>query len=147
MHVDDARGDAHLNRVVVDVQEREARVAVETHGGLPDLDFGARALLGPQLVAGGQRAIDDGARPFFLAGGLQRHFALQQAETGRAIRRVRIGRRVLLPRASPNTRQRKIAASAGSALNDTLFMFGFMYGVMIVLAIPGKFRSRSVSKR
>ena len=59
-NVHDARGHAHLDGVVVDVEEREARVAVEAYGRLADIDLGARAFLGPQLVAGGQRAVDDG---------------------------------------------------------------------------------------
>ena len=81
---------------IVDVQEGEARVAIQADGSRTDLDLGARTLLRPEIVAGGQRAIEHGRRPVLLASRLYRNIALDEAESRGAIRRIRIVRLALL---------------------------------------------------
>jgi hypothetical protein len=70
-HVHDAGRHAHLDGVVVDVQEREAGVAAEAHGRPAHVHLDAGVVLGPKLVACGQRAIDHRGGPLLFTRGLQ----------------------------------------------------------------------------
>jgi hypothetical protein len=70
-HVHHAGRDAHLDRVVVDIEEREAGVASKAHGGPTHVHFHAGVVLGPKLVARGQRTIDHCSGPLLLTCGLQ----------------------------------------------------------------------------
>ncbi len=93
-HVQHAGGYAHLDRVVIDIEKREAGIAAETDCSGACLHLCACALISPQPVAGGERAIDDGICPLILACGLQRHIALNETQPTRPIRWIGFVRRV-----------------------------------------------------
>ena len=71
MNDEGSGGDAHLRRVVVEVQERESRRAAQTNDRRARVELGARVLVGPQLVAGGKRAVDHRRRPVLHSRRLQ----------------------------------------------------------------------------
>jgi hypothetical protein len=91
-----ARGHAHLDGVIVDVEKGEAGVGVQAYVRRTDFDFGARAAVGPQLVAGGHRTVEDGGCPLLFTGRLQGDIALDITEPRRAFRRVLIGQVIVL---------------------------------------------------
>ena len=72
-HVNDegSGGDAHLRRVVVEVQERESCRAAQANDRRARVELSARVLVGPQLVAGGKRAVDHRRRPVLHSRRLQ----------------------------------------------------------------------------
>jgi hypothetical protein len=63
-NVDCAFGEADLNRAIVKIEKREAGLFAEANGVGIDSQFGAGALVGPELVAFGHGAIDGGIDPF-----------------------------------------------------------------------------------
>ena len=69
---------------------------IQTNGSRADLDLGARILLRPELVAAGQRTIEKGLGPVFLAGRLHDDIALDEAEARGTIRRIRLVRLAVL---------------------------------------------------
>ncbi len=93
-HVQHAGGYAHLDRVVIYIEKREAGVAAETNSRGACLHLSACTLVRPQPVACGERAIDDGICPVILACGLQRNIALNETQPTRPIRWIGFVRRV-----------------------------------------------------
>ena len=72
--------NAHLNRVVVKIQERERGHARHVNGCLASLQFGACIFISPKLVADGHRAIALGRTPVALPTGLEGYRAVCVAD-------------------------------------------------------------------
>ena len=68
-HIDRALADFKLGDAIVQVKDLEAGLPIEPDRGAAELQFQARALLGPQAVAAGQRAIALDLQPFVLTRG------------------------------------------------------------------------------
>ena len=90
--IDRAFRNAHLNRVVVKIQERERGHARHMNGGLAGLQLGFRILVGPKLVADRHRAIALGRAPVTLPTGLEGYRAICVADTPNARRGVTLVR-------------------------------------------------------
>ncbi len=58
-----AFGESDLGHAVVQIQEGKAGVAGKADGCGADVQLGTRAVVGPELVAGGNRAVDDRGNP------------------------------------------------------------------------------------
>ena len=56
-------------RAVVDLGHRDAGLFVDAHGGRPDVDLRARAAVGPETIAGGERTIGYSLVPAVVACG------------------------------------------------------------------------------
>src|SRR6266852_6148244 len=70
-HVKSAFGDADLRRAIVQIQKRKTSVAGKADRGGTDVQLGARAVVGPELVAGGNGAVDDRGNPVVGARGIK----------------------------------------------------------------------------
>ncbi len=86
--VDRARRKLDLNRIVVEVQEGEASIGCQADHGRSQLHFGARVLIGPELVARSHRTVRNGSHPVAFAGGLKRNRTLQVTEAGHPAGRI-----------------------------------------------------------
>src|SRR5258708_1754322 len=87
-HVNGALSDADLRHTVVEIQERKASVAGETDRCGAEVQLSTRAIVGPKLVAGGHRAIDNSGNPVVGASRVERNSAARVAEAGDAALRV-----------------------------------------------------------
>ena len=90
--IDRALRNAHLNRVVVKIQERERGHARHMNGRLSGLHFGASVLIGPKLVADRHRGIGLGRAPVALPAGLEGNRAICVADTRNAGGRIALVR-------------------------------------------------------
>jgi hypothetical protein len=80
---DCSKRQAQLSRVVVQSQQRHARLRAEANGSRSNLHFGATVAVGPEVVASGQRTIGNGVKPVALTTGLKRNRALDVAKASR----------------------------------------------------------------
>ena len=69
--VDRTRCKLDLNRIVIQVQEREACIRVQANHSRSQLQFGTRVLVRPQLVARRHGPICDRLHPIRFAGRLE----------------------------------------------------------------------------
>src|SRR2546425_6216375 len=81
-NIDGSFGDADLRDVVREVQEGKAGVARQADRRRTDVQFGARAVVGPKFVPGGDRTVDDGRNPIVSACGVEGNGTVR--EIGRA---------------------------------------------------------------
>ncbi len=86
--VQSAFGKANLHDVVVEIQERETGFAGKVQNGGAELKFGAGISVGPELVADGERPIEDRRNPIIGARGTEGNFSLGVAETSNAAGRI-----------------------------------------------------------
>ena len=91
-HAHDERPGAelHLRAVVIEIEEREAGIAAEPNAGSAEVELGARALIAPQAIAAGERAVEVCRRPLLHPGGQQRHRAFRIGEPRGAPRGIRV---------------------------------------------------------
>src|SRR2546429_3175476 len=87
-HVQGTFGDADLGRAVVEIQERKAGIAGKADRRGADVQLGARTVIGPKLVAGSDRAVDDGGDPIVGARGIEGNVAMGVAEPSDAAWRI-----------------------------------------------------------
>src|SRR5579859_1512161 len=86
--IDGAFGDAKLHHSVVQIQERQTGLTGQADHGGTHIEFGTRALVGPEFVAGGHGAIDYSGDPIIGAGGTEGNFSVGVAQTGYAAGRI-----------------------------------------------------------
>ncbi len=79
--VDRTRRKFDLRGMVIQVQEGDAGVLAQANHGRSELHFGARALVGPEPVAGRHGAIGNGLDPIVLAGWLEGNRTLHVTES------------------------------------------------------------------
>src|SRR6267143_1403689 len=79
-HVKGAFGEADLGHVVVQIQKGKTSVAGKTDGGGAEVQLGTGAVVGPKLVAGGNRAVDDRRDPIVGASRIEGNGAVSIAE-------------------------------------------------------------------
>ncbi len=76
--------EAQLHDAVVEFEEGQAGFTAQANRSRSNVQFGARILIGPKIVAGGQRTIRNGVDPVAFAAGLKRYGALGEVHTGNA---------------------------------------------------------------
>ena len=87
-NVDRARRKLDLNRVIIQIQKREAGIGIQTNHCRPQLQLGARILIRPELVARRQWTIRHRSHPIRLARGLERNRAFHVSNSSHAARRI-----------------------------------------------------------
>ena len=90
-----------LHGAVVQIQKRNSRIAGQANRSRADVNFAARILVGPQIVASGERAIDVRLQPILFASRLKRNRALHVVQARDACGRInylRLGLRRVLAR-------------------------------------------------
>ena len=85
---DGALGNANLNGLVIQIEEREAGFAGKAKGSGIDVQLGASVLIGPELVACGDGAIRDSRNPVIGSSRTKGDLALSNAKTRDAARRI-----------------------------------------------------------
>ncbi|NYH13340.1 hypothetical protein GGD41_000568 [Paraburkholderia bryophila] len=85
--------DFELRAVVVEIQDVEAGGLIEAHRGRADVQLRACILIVPELIAGGERAVDLRVRPVGRAGRFGGHRAGHVVQTRNASRRIGVLRR------------------------------------------------------
>ena len=76
--------EAYLHDVVVEIQERKSGLPGEADRRSAHVKFGARALIGPELVACGHGAVNNRGDPIIGAAGAKGNLAARVAQTGYA---------------------------------------------------------------
>jgi hypothetical protein len=85
-----------LNAVVTHVRQRKTGFVTQPKNARPDVEFGSRGLVAPDVVGICQRAILRPLNPVAVAGGLNRHRARHILQTHGASGRVAFFRRIFL---------------------------------------------------
>jgi hypothetical protein len=81
-----AFGELDLGDLVVEIEEGEAGGSADAEAGGADVKLSASAVVGPEFVAGGHGAIDDGGDPVVGAGGVEGNGAVGVADASDASR-------------------------------------------------------------
>lgn len=87
-HVRRALGQFDLGELVVEGEEAEVGVVRDAQRAAVQLQFGAGVVAGGKAVAGGQRTVEAGIAPVFLAGRQQPHIAFAIGKPSHARRRI-----------------------------------------------------------
>ena len=80
--------ELELDGAIVEIEERDAGLGSEADGRAADVEFGARVLIGPKIVANSERAIGIGLHPVVSTGELVRDGTLDVTEARDATGRV-----------------------------------------------------------
>src|SRR6266478_5110591 len=80
--IDGAFGDTDLHHPVVEIQERKSGLARQADHRGTHMELGARALIGPEFVAGGHGAVHSRGHPIIGAAGTERNFSVGVAQAG-----------------------------------------------------------------
>jgi hypothetical protein len=73
---------------IVEIEQRNATLRTQSHRRVRHLQLDTRALIGPNSIAGHERAIDGCGHPLIVSGRLETHRAVDIGETCDARRRV-----------------------------------------------------------
>src|SRR5260370_2819 len=87
-HIKGAFGKADLGHAVVQIQKRKTSVAGKTDRRGANVQLGAGAVVGPKLVASGNRTVDDRGNPIVGAPRVERNGAVSVAEASDAAWRI-----------------------------------------------------------
>ncbi len=82
MDLDFALQDREADCPVVNLGESDVGLRPEPDNFRPDMNFGAGIGIGPEVVRGGQRIVDKGARPILITGTFQGNLAGKVIEAG-----------------------------------------------------------------
>src|SRR5438128_4896592 len=69
--IDAAFGHPNLRGAVIEIEKRKSGLASEADSGRTETQFGSTIFVGPEFVAGSDRAIGDGGDPIVGAGGFK----------------------------------------------------------------------------
>ena len=70
-YVDGSRTELDLRAAIVQIEKGDSRIAVQIDHSRSQREFGARVLVGPELIARGHRPVLSGFHPFRLPGRLK----------------------------------------------------------------------------